>query len=289
MNFTPKQKRLYISIAVLALVAIIAVSVVIAAVLAPKKVPVSSEYITVTIDNSVSASFTLSNGDYSLIAADTYNDADLYIVQQISPAVSFTQAMDTFISSLIEAQKLSGKENEVLLFGVESRNEKDFEALAGYFRDTLKKKGCSTRVYSLYTKVKVESTQKLADKYEVSYAKANLCVRLEKENNKLKAEELIVLPLSELVDKVNGIAKDDLVGKVESDTNDEQKNEFIPEEKPSSSSNSSSSDSSSSSSSESSPSDNSSSEDTSSDNSSSEKGTSFIVSSDDAGWLPGLH
>lgn len=275
MNINTKQKRTLIVVAALALVVIIAISAIIITVLSPKKTPVSSEYITVTVDNEISASFTLKPGDYTVISSKTYNKAHTHIVQHIAPSVSFTQAMDTFVAALLDAKKLTGKETEVLLFGVESVNEADFEVLASYFRDVLKKNNCSTRVYSLYTKVKVDKTQELAEKNEVSYAKAQLCTRLEKENKKLKAEELITLSLTEIVEKVNGIAMEDLVGKVESDTNEEQKNEFIPNREPtppSSSSSETSSDVSSS--------------DTSSGDSSTGIGPSFVVSPDDEGWGP---
>ncbi len=282
MNINTKQKRTLFVVAALALVVIIAISAIIINVLSPKKTPVSSEYITVTVDGEISASFTLKPDDYTVISSQTYNKAHMHIVQHIAPSVSFTQAMDTFVASLLDAKKLSGKETEVLLFGVESRNESDFEALAGYFRDVLKKNECSTRVYSLYTKVKTEKTQNLAEENEVSYAKAQLCTRLEKENKKLKAEDLITLSLTEIVEKVNGIAMEDLVGKVESDTNEEQKNESIPNKEPSTPSTPSSEISSDSSLS----SDSSSSDSSSSEESSSSTAPSFVVEPDESGWGP---
>ena len=281
MNINTKQKRTLFVVAALALVVIIAISAIIIKVLSPKKTPVSSEYITVTVDGEISASFTLKPDDYTVISSQTYNKAHMHIVQHIAPSVSFTQAMDTFVAALLDAKKLSGKETEVLLFGVESRNEADFEVLASYFRDVLKKNECSTRVYSLYTKVKTDNIQNLAEENEVSYAKAQLCSRIEKENKKIKAQELISLSMTEIVEKVNGIAMEDLVGKVESDTNEEQKNEFIPNKEPSTPSAPSSETSSETSSDSSLSSDSSSSVETSS-------GTvpSFIVAPDESGWGP---
>ena len=281
MNINTKQKRTLFVVAALALVVIIAISAIIIKVLSPKKTPVSSEYITVTVDGEISASFTLKPDDYTVISSQTYNKAHMHIVQHIAPSVSFTQAMDTFVAALLDAKKLSGKETEVLLFGVESRNEADFEVLASYFRDVLKKNECSTRVYSLYTKVKTDNIQNLAEENEVSYAKAQLCSRIEKENKKIKAQELISLSMTEIVEKVNGIAMEDLVGKVESDTNEEQKNEFIPNKEPSTPSAPSSETSSETSSDSSLSSDSSSSVETSSSTV-----PSFIVAPDESGWGP---
>lgn len=299
MGIQLKTKNKLIAIIALALVLIIALSIIIVNVLSPKKTPVAAEYITITIDNSVSASFTLSNDDYTVTAASTYKAADNYLVDNISSSVSFSQAIDTFIKELVAAKKLSGDNDEVLLFSVESRSEKDFELLTNYFRDGLKEAGCSTRIYTLYIKVKTDSVQKLADKHSVSYAKAHLCVKLEKENSKLKAEELIDLSVTEIVERVNKVAADDLLSKVESDTNEEQKNEELPEEKPESSDPTSSGDASSDgTSSDAASSDTTSSDTTSSDTTSSgttssttSSGTnvSFVVSNDDKGWLPGLH
>lgn len=300
MNFNLKKQHKLIAVVALALVAIIAISVVIISVLTPKKTPVSAEYITVTLDNSISASFTLTGDDYSVTAAETYKKADSHLVKNISGTyLSFSQAMDTFLKELVEAGKITPLDDDVLLFAVESRNEEDFDMLSSYFRNALNDAELNTRIYTLYIKVKLDDTQKLADKYGVSYAKAHLCTKLEKENSKLKAEELITLSVTEIVERVNKVAADDLISKVESDTNEEQKNEEIPEDKPAdSSSASSSATSSDSTSSDVTSSDVTSSDSTSSDASSSDttssstssgNNVSFIVSNDDDGWLPGLH
>ena len=292
MRLDLKKHGKLLGLIALGLVAIIVITIVVVNVLKPKKIPVSAEYITVTIDGNTSASFALSNGDYTLTDATTFEKTDLYLVSGIGKSISFTQAMDSYIDALLNAQKLSGAEDDVLLFAVESRNEKDFETLTSYFRNSLKQKGCNTRVYSLYIKVKDEKTQELADEFNVSYAKAHLCKRLEKENKKLNAKELVVLSISEIVKKANGVGEDDLVGKVESDTNEEQKNEFVPTPstpETSSDAGTSSNTSSDATSSDTTSSDSSSSGDTSSDTTSSEKGPSFVVSSDDKGWLSGLY
>ncbi len=295
MDFNVKNQRKLIALIAIGLVAIIAISAVIVSVLAPKKTPVASEYITVTIDNSVSASFTLNNNDYSVLGAETYKKSDSYLVDDINGmGISFMQAMDSFLKELDEAGKITADSDEVLLFSVESRNEEDFEALSSYFRNAISEAELKTRIYTLFIKVKTDSVQKLAEKYEVSYAKAHLCTKLEKENRKLDAEKLIILSVTDIVKRVNEVAADDLISKVESDTNEEQREEEIHEETPSDSS-SSSSDSASSdaTSSDSTSSDATSSDTTSSDTTSSSTSSgnnvSFIVSSDDKGWLPGVH
>lgn len=290
MNFNLKRQHKLIAIISLGLVAIIAISAVIVSILTPKKTPVSAEYITVTIDNSVSASFTLKNDDYSVTGADTYNKADRYLVDDIDGTyISFSQAMSIFLKELVEADKISPDGNEVLLFSVESRNEEDFDKLTNYFRNAMSEAELNTRAYTLYIKVKLDDTQKLAEKYSVSYAKAHLCTKLEKENSKLKAEELIVLSVTEIVDYVNKVSADDLIGRVESETNEEQRNEVIKEDETNNNSSASSDITSSEVTSSDTTSSDSSSSDTTSSNSSSSDNVSFIVSNDDTGWLPGLH
>ncbi len=246
MNFNSKNQYKLIAIVALGLVAIIAISAVIISVLTPKKTPVSAEYITVTIDNSISASFTLNNSDYSVTDAKTYKKSDNYLVKDISNTyLSFTQTMDSFLKELVAAGKITTEKDEVLLFSVESRNEKDFDTLVGYFHNALKNAGIEARVYTLYIKVKLDSTIEFAQEHDVSYAKAHLCTKLEKENSKLKAEELITLSITEIVERANKVAADDLLSRVESDTNEEQRKEEIPEEKDESSSSETSSDASS--------------------------------------------
>ena len=295
MSFDMTKQHKILAAVCLGLVAIVAVTAVIIISLTPKKTPVSDEYIAVTIDDSVSASFTLALDDYSVLSAGTYDKANSYLVNGIGMNISFTQAMDLFVKQMIDAKKITGKDNEVLLFSVESRNEQDFEKLSSLFKDVLKEHSCSSRVYTLYIKVKQDNIQDLADKHSVSYSKAHLCMKLQKENSKLKAEELIDLSVTEIVELVNRIAKEDLVSKVESETNKEQAEEEIPKQDNSSvtSSNGSSSEISSS---ENTSSDNTSSDNTSSDtssNSSSSSGTnsssgpSFTVSKDE-GWYPNI-
>ncbi len=294
MGITLNKRHKLICVIALGLVAVIAIAAVVVSILSPKKTPVPAEYITVTVDNSVSASFTLNNELYAVTNAQTYSNTDCFLVEKIGSSVSFSQAMDTFLKNLIDAKKLSLGQEEVLLFAVESRNEQDFETLSGYFKTVLKTHAPNARIYSLYIKVKQDDVQKLADKYSVSYAKAHLCMRLQKENNKLKAEDLIGLSVTEIVNLVNELGKEDLIDKIETETNEEQKKEEIPEDNTSgdsSSENSSSEDTSS----DSTSSDTTSSDTTSSDSGSSDstssgdsggKGPSFVVSEDESGWSP---
>ena len=282
MNNNSNKHNKLIAFIALGLVAVIAISAVVISIMSPKKTPVSAEYITVTIDNSASAAFTLTNDNYTVIYAETYNKTHSHLVDSIGSSVSFSQAIDTFLKNMIDANKLSSQEEEVLLFAVESRNEEDFEKLCGYFKSILKENSPNSRVYTLYIKVKQDNVQELADKYDVSYAKAHLCMKLQKENRKLKAEDLITLSVTEIVKRVNEIGKEDLLDRIESETNEEQKKEEVPKDNVSE--NSSSSDTSS----DSVSSEPSSSEVTSSDISSdsSSKGPQFTVSKDESGWTP---
>ena len=291
MNLHIKNQPKLITLVALGLVAIIAISAIIISVLTPKKTPVSSEYITVTVDNSVSVSFTLNNNDYSVISAQSYKKSDGYLIESINNKhLSFSQAMDTLLKELMSAGKIGTDKGEILLFSVESRNEKDFDVLSSYFRNALKTAELETRAYTLYIKVKLDTTQELAEKYNVSYAKAHLCAKLEKESSKLKAEELITLSVTEIVERANKAAADDLVSRVESDTNEEQRQEEIPEEKPESSNSSLSSGSSSSGTSSDSASSDTASSDVSSDSTSSSvtsgNNPSYVVSDDDGNWTP---
>ncbi len=291
------KQKLIVFIA-LGLAAIIALSIGIAALLSPKKTPVSADYITVTIDNSVGATFTLDKSDYSVVKAETVNKADQFLVDGLSTRLSFPQAMSSFIKKMLDAKKLDGKSDEVLLFAVESRNYEDFEALANQFRNALTENECSSRIHTLYFKIKENSVIAFSEKNNVSYAKAYLCKKIERETDKLKADDLILLSITEIVEQVNKVAKEDLLNKIEQDTIEEQKKEEIKEDvsqavsgdtsgdvssdssSNDTSSDGSSSDSSSSDGSSSDTSSDSSSNDTSSDGSSSDSSSSDSTSSD---------
>ncbi len=271
------KQKLIIFIA-LGLVAIIALSIGIATILSPKKTPVSADYITVTIDNSVAATFTLNKTDYSVISIETVNKADSFLVDGIPSRISFTQAINSFIANMLDANKLDKQGKEVLLFAVESRNPDDFEQLADFFRSALKENECNSRIYTLYFKVKEDSITTYALNNNSSYAKAHLCKKIEKETS-LTADELISLSVTQIVEQVNKAAKDDLLDKIESETNEEQKKEEIKEEVSSTPPQSSSSQVGGSSESSSSEEDTSS--DVSSDSSSSDDTSSDDTSSDD--------
>ncbi len=223
--FNIQKQKLVVFIA-LGLVLIIALSIGIAAILKPKKAPVSAEYITVTIDDTVAATFTLDKFDYSVIKAETVNKADGFLISGIDNRISFPQAMNSFIKAMLDAKKITTDETGVMLFAVESRNQDDFEKLANYFRDALKENNCKSRIYTLYFKVKENSVSEYAQQKDVSYAKAYLCKKIERETS-LNANELIALSVTEIVEKVNNAAKDDLLSKIESETIEEQKKEEI--------------------------------------------------------------
>lgn len=226
--FKISNQKLIVFIA-LGLAAIIVILIGVSVILRPKKTPVAAEYITVTVDNSVGTTFTLDKTDFSIIKAETVSKVDSFLVDSIDYRVSFTQAMNTFVRALLDAKKINGEQNEVLLFAVESQDQEDFESLANLFRDALKENNCNSRIYTLYFKVKEDAISTYAQNNISSYAKAYLCKKIEKETE-LTADELISVSITEIVERVNKAAKGDLVDKIESETNEEQKKEEIKEE-----------------------------------------------------------
>lgn len=291
MNITYRKKMgLIIACAVLAI--IIAVVAVVAVTGRGKGTPVSSEYITVTVDSQSCAFFKLSKEDYSVLESRPLSGSDADLVRGTDGLLPFKQAMSVYIKNLQAAGKLSQEYEDVILFSVESRNSDDLDKLSAIFKDALKDASSDAGVYSLYIKVKTDSIQKIADENGVSYAKAYLCSKIADRVKNLKTEDLIDKSVAYIVNSVI-VTEPDKPGQIDdiiNDANREQEQARVPQRE----NQNTSSENSDSSSSDATSSDNSSSSDSSGSSSSpSSDSTSsgrFVVSSDDSsGWLPGLY
>lgn len=292
-----KNRMFIISAAAVTAIAAIIITVI-AVVRSPKKSPVPGEYITVTVEADNCAFFRLDPADYSVTKADVLNKHDADLVADTAGLIPFSQASNIYIKNLIKAQKLSLSEDGVVLFAVESINEKDFDALSAQFKSVLKENGSKAGVYALYIKVKSSDIQALADEAGCSYAKAYLCSKIANQSGKLKAKELINKSIPEIINALVAAKpeiKDDVdkvIDEIIKESNDEQANTSIPGSSDTSSETSSDASSGSSQTPGDTPSTPS---DTSSDNSSSDNSSSggsssgFVVSKDEDGWLPGIY
>ena len=282
-TLTKKQKIAAIIIACVLAIALI-VMIVINAVRDDwrGKTPVSSDFVTVTIelDSGASISLRLNSDDYTTISASTLNADDYKLSDNLGENIPYKQAADKLIKNFISAEIISGQADQTILFSVESLDETDFNAVCSVFKDAMNANNLETRIYTLYIKVKEDKIQKLADQNDISYAKAYFCTKLAGKGTDLKIEDLLDKTISEIIDATSSAEKnEEFVSSVVSDSNEEQVNTSIPEDVLNEAS---------------SKTEESSSQATSSDITSSEITSSggpgtYPVVPDDSGWLPGVY
>lgn len=290
-TLTKKQKIAAIIIACVLAIALI-VMIVINAVRDDwrGKTPVSSDFVTVTIelDSGASISLRLNSDDYTTISASTLNADDYKLSDNLGENIPYKQAADKLIKNFISAEIISGQADQTILFSVESLDETDFNAVCSVFKDAMNANNLETRIYTLYIKVKEDKIQKLADQNDISYAKAYFCTKLAGKSTDLKIEDLLDKTISEIIDATSSAEKnEEFVSSVVSDSNEEQVNTSIPEDVLNEASSKTEESSSEGTSSEITSSDVTSS-DTPSDTPSGGPGT-YPVVPDDSGWLPGVY
>ena len=287
-TLTKKQKIAAIIIACVLAIALI-VMIVINAVRDDwrGKTPVSSDFVTVTIelDSGASISLRLNSDDYTTISASTLNADDYKLSDNLGENIPYKQAADKLIKNFISAEIISGQADQTILFSVESLDETDFNAVCSVFKDAMNANNLETRIYTLYIKVKEDKIQKLADQNDISYAKAYFCTKLAGKGTDLKIEDLLDKTISEIIDATSSAEKnEEFVSSVVSDSNEEQVNTSIPEDVLNEASSKTEE-----SSSQATSSDITSSEITSSDVTSSGGPGTYPVVPDDIDWLPGVY
>ena len=287
-TLTKKQKIAAIIIACVLAIALI-VMIVINAVRDDwrGKTPVSSDFVTVTIelDSGASISLRLNSDDYTTISASTLNADDYKLSNNLGENIPYKQAADKLIKNFISAEIISGQADQTILFSVESLDETDFNAVCSVFKDAMNANNLETRIYTLYIKVKEDKIQKLADQNDISYAKAYFCTKLAGKGTDLKIEDLLYKTISEIIDATSSAEKnEEFVSSVVSDSNEEQVNTSIPEDVLNEASSKTEE-----SSSQATSSDITSSEITSSDVTSSGGPGTYPVVPDDIDWLPGVY
>lgn len=192
-------------IAIVALVAVIAIVVISTAVLtADKEVPVSAEYITVTLESESCAFLQLSTVDYSVKDATVLNNTDSDLIKDITGSgfLPFKQSAKLYLRNIVAAQKMGTTDKDVILISVESLSESAYATICAQFKDALQEIGYSTQVYCMYIKVKSSDIQKLADDNKTSYAKAYLATKFAEQSKKLSVKELIKLSVPGIINSL---------------------------------------------------------------------------------------
>ncbi|MBQ0083294.1 MAG: hypothetical protein KBS52_00810 [Clostridiales bacterium] len=224
-----KHRNLIITCIALVLILVI---IIVAAVIAGSKEktnPVASDSVTVTIETEPTAYFNLSTSGYIVNGVTVENKTDADLISNITTLVPFKQSALAYVKNLIEAKKIGGDANNIVLLAVESRNEADFDQLSAQFKETLKEAGSDAQVYCMYIKVKSEDLEQLAKENNASYAKAYLCRKIAEQSDDLDEAKLIKLSITEIINSLVKTSSGKQPQEIIDDANKEQKEIKIEE------------------------------------------------------------